>query len=153
MIELFPSPQLRLRAVPPILAGVVAIAVFLIRVPSASPFLSSLAALGLVGVLEGTYLLILSRRPTVVLDTDGISVWSRLPFGRVRRVRWGELLGGQAVRGQTIVLTTADRPFRIWRELVAGGPTAFFSALYEMELRRQGIHGSNEDRPADRMAD
>ena len=142
MIELFPDPQLRLRAAPPIITGVVAVLIFVVKLPQADAFLAFLATLGLVAAFEGLYLLVVTGRPAVVLDGDGISVRSRVPFCRTRRIAWRELRGGQSVRRQFIELTTATRPFRIWSEFVAGGPMALFAALYEMELHRQGIHPS-----------
>ena len=142
MIELFPNPQLRLRAAPPIITGVVAVLIFVVKLPQADAFLALLATLGLVAAVEGLYLLAVSGRPAVVLDGDGISVRSRVPFGRTRRIAWRELRGGQSVRRQFIELATTKRPFRIWSEFVAGGPMALFAALYEMDLHRQGIHPS-----------
>ena len=140
MIELFPNPQLRLRAAPPIITGVVAIFIFVAKLPRASTLLAVLATIGLFALFEGLYLLLVSRSPAVVLDGDGISVRSRIPFGRTRRIAWRELRGGQTVRRQFIVLATTQRPFRIWSEFVAGGPVALSTALYEMDLHRQGIH-------------
>jgi hypothetical protein len=142
MIELFPNPQLRLRAAPPSITGGVAVLIFVVKLPQADAFLALLATLGLVAALEGLYLLAVSGRPAVVLDGDGISVRSRVPFGRTRRIAWRELRGGQTVRRQFIELATTKRPFRIWTEFVAGGPMALFTALYEMDLHRQGIHPS-----------
>jgi hypothetical protein len=140
MIELFPNPQLRLRAAPPIITGFVAIFIFVAKLPLASAMLAILATIGLFALCEGLYLLLVSRSPAVVLDGDGISVRSRIPFGRTRRISWRELRGGQTVRRQFIVLATTTRPFRIWSEFVAGGPVALSTALYEMDLHRQGIH-------------
>ena len=140
MIELFPNPHLRLRAAPPIIAGAVAIFIFVAKLPQTNTMLTVLAIIGVVAMSEGLYLLLVSRSPAVVLDGDGISVRSRIPFGRTRRIAWQELRGGQSVRRQSIELTTTRRPFRIWSEFVAGGPMALFTALYEMELHRQGIH-------------
>jgi hypothetical protein len=142
MIELFPDPQLRLRAAPPIITGVVAIFIFVAKLPRANAMLAVLATIGLFALCEGLYLLLISRSPAVVLDGDGISVRSRIPLGRTRRISWRELRGGQTVRRQFIVLATTERPFRIWSEFVAGGPMALFAALYEMDLHRQGIHPS-----------
>jgi hypothetical protein len=139
MIEIFPNPQLRLRAAPPIITGFVAIFIFVVKLPQANAFLAVLAAIGLFALFEGLYLMLLSRSPVVVLDGEGISVRSRIPFGRTRRIAWPELRGGQIVRRQFIELATDQRPFRIWGEFVAGGPMALFTALYEMELHRQGI--------------
>jgi hypothetical protein len=139
MIEIFPNPQLRLRAAPPIITGFVAIFIFVVKLPQANAFLAVLAAIGLFALFEGLYLMLLSRSPAVVLDGEGISVRSRIPFGRTRRIAWPELRGGQIVRRQFIELATDQRPFRIWGEFVAGGPMALFTALYEMELHRQGI--------------
>jgi hypothetical protein len=153
MIELFPNPQLRLRAAPPIITGAVAILVFVVKMPQASVFLACLAALGLIGLLEGLYLLLVSRSPTVVMDAQGIAVRSRIAFGRTRRISWPELRGGQTVRRQFIELATVRRrPFRIWTELVAGGPVALFTALYEMELHRAGIQLPASE-PAERQRD
>ena len=142
MIELFPNPQLRLRAAPPIITGVVAVLIFVVKLPQADAFLAVLSTIGLIAAVEGLYLLLVSRRPTVVLDGDGISVRSRVPFGRTRSIEWQELRGGQSVKRQFIELATLKRPFRIWSEFVAGGPMALFAALYEMALHRQGIHPS-----------
>ena len=140
MIELFPNPQLRLRAAPPIITGVVAIFIFAVKLPQANAALVVLATIGLFALFEGLYLLLVSRSPTVILDGEGISVRSRIPIGRTRRIAWPELRGGQTVRRQFIELSTSKRPFRIWTEFVAGGPMALFTALYEMDLHRQGIH-------------
>lgn len=154
MIELFPDPQLRLRAAPPIITGAVAIFIYVVKLPQANVFLAVLAGIGLFAVFEGLYLMLVSRSPAVILDGDGISVRSRVPFGRTRRIAWPELRGGQMVRRQFIELATTKRPFRIWSEFVAGGPMALFTALYEMELHRQGIHpaqnpGLRTQQPAD----
>ena len=102
MIELFPNPQLRLRAAPPIITGIVAIFIFVAKLPRASAMLAILATIGLLALCEGLYLLLVSRSPAVVLDGDGISVRSRIPFGRTRRISWRELRGGQTVRRQFI---------------------------------------------------
>ena len=40
MIELFPDPQLRLRAAPPIITGVVAVLIFVVKLPQADAFLA-----------------------------------------------------------------------------------------------------------------
>lgn len=68
MIELFPDPQLRLRAAPPIITGVVAVLIFVVKLPQADAFLALLATLGLVAAFEGLYLLVVTGRPVVVLD-------------------------------------------------------------------------------------
>jgi hypothetical protein len=95
--------------------------IFVVKLPQADAFLALLATLGVVAAVEGLYLLLVASRPAVVLDGDGISVRSRVPFGRTRRIEWRELRGGQSVRRQFIELTTTKRPFRIWSEFVAGG--------------------------------
>jgi hypothetical protein len=148
MIELFPNPQLRLRAAPPIIAGAVAILLFVVKLPQArNALFVALATIGAVALVEGLYLLFVSRSPTVILDGNGISVRSRLPFAPTRRIVWSELRGGQSVRRQFIELATSKRPFRIWTEFVNGGPMALFGALYEMDLHRQGIHPSQNIAP------
>jgi hypothetical protein len=48
MIELFPNPQLRLRAAPPIITGVVAVLIFVVKLPQADAFLAVLATVGLI---------------------------------------------------------------------------------------------------------
>ena len=110
MIELFPNPQLRLRAAPPIITGIVAVLIFVVKLPQADAFLAVLATLGLIAALEGLYLLFVSGRPSVVLDGDGISVRSRVPFGPTRRIAWRELRGGQSVRRQFIELDDHEAP-------------------------------------------
>lgn len=40
MIELFPDPQVRLRAAPPIVTGVVAVLIFVVKLPQADAFLA-----------------------------------------------------------------------------------------------------------------
>jgi hypothetical protein len=141
MIELFPNRQLRLRAAPPIIMGAVAVLLFVVKLPSArNTLLAALATLGLIALVEGLYLLFVSRSPTVILDGEGISVRSRIPFARNRWIAWSELRGGQTVRRQFIELATYKRPFRIWSEFVNDGPMTLFAALYEMDLHRQGIH-------------
>ena len=140
MIEIFPSPQLRLSALSPLITGALALLVFAIEVPAVSVFLILLAAFGLVGVLEGIYLLTLARRPSITLDGQGLSVRSQMLLRPARRLSWDALAGTQRVRGHFIELATLrGRPFRIWAELVDGGPMALFSAMYEMELHLSGI--------------
>lgn len=142
MIEIFPSPQLRLSALSPLITGALALVVFAIKVPAVSVFLIFLAALGLVGLLEGFYLLTLVRRPSIIMDGEGLSVRSQMFLRPARRLPWDAVAGTQRVRGHFIELATSrGRPFRIWTELVDGGPLALFSALYEMELHRSGIGG------------
>ena len=69
MIEIFPNPQLRLRAAPPIITGIVAVIIFVVKLPQADAFLALLATLGLIAALEGLYLLAVSGRPAVRTDT------------------------------------------------------------------------------------
>jgi hypothetical protein len=142
MIEIFPSPQLRLSALSPLITGALALVVFALKVPAVSVFLIFLAALGLAAILEGFYLLTLVRKPTIILDGYGLSVRSQMFLRPIRRLPWDTVAGSQRVRGHFIELaTTRGRPFRIWAELVDGGPMALSSAIYEMELHRSGIQG------------
>ncbi len=142
MIEIFPSPQLRLSALSPLITGALALLVFAISVPTVSVFLICLAALGLIGMVEGSYLLSLGRKPSIIMDGAGLSVRSQLFLLPRRRLPWGDVAGTQNVRGHFIELATVrGRPFRIWKELVDGGPMALVSAMYEMELQLSGVRG------------